>query len=154
MKIPTPGADGDPVPAGTLVFRIGKNTDVSPAGLERCVALPIMFELSSADKTSAGQRLSVWIEALTIADQAWDFMGATPARTVVACLEVDQIHAIAQQPGFAPLRVEWERALMADAQGNVIAITQPGAEGHAGIAGLNQGGGGKADSNKRKALRG
>lgn len=43
-----------------------------------------MFELSTEDKKSTGQRLSVWVEELTIADQAWGIMGAKPAYTLVA----------------------------------------------------------------------
>lgn len=153
MAVPQPGNDGEPVPAGTLVFRIGKHTDLSPAAVERRKALAIMFELSSEDKAAPVPRLSLWVETLTVADQAWDFMGSNPARTVVACLSVDKIHAMPAQPAFATLRVEWERAMVVDASGNMNANTRPGAEGHVGIAGLNQGGPGKADSNKRKALR-
>jgi hypothetical protein len=152
MTAPLPGNDGDPVPAGVKIFRIGKNTDLNPAAIERRQALAIMFELSTADKAAAVPRLSVWVEALTVADQAWDFMGSNPARTVVACLSVDKVSAIHAQPGFAALRVEWEQAMIDDGNGNKTPNIRPGAEGHAGIAGLNQGGG-KADSNKRKALR-
>lgn len=148
-----PGNDGAPVPAGVKIFRIGKNTDLNPAAIERREALAIMFELSTADKAAAVPRLSVWVEALTVADQAWDFMGSNPARTVVACLSVEAVNAIPAQPAFAVLRVEWERAMVDDGNGNMIPNTRPGAEGHVGITGLNQGGGGKADGNKRKALR-
>jgi len=148
-----PGKDGDSVPTGTLVFRIAKNVYLSPHALAQRRALPEMFELSSADKASPGKRLSVWVEELTIADQAWDFMGAKPDSTVVACLEVGQIEAISPQPSFTPLRVEWEQALMDDGSGNKVPNTKPGAEGHAGIAGLKQGGNGKTDTNFRKALR-
>jgi hypothetical protein len=112
-----------------------------------------MFELSSEDKASPGKRLSVWVEELTIADQAWDFMGAKPESTVVACLDVGKIGAIPPEPSFTPLRVEWEQALMDDGSGIKVPNTQPGAEGHAGIAGLKQGGNGKTDTNQRKALR-
>jgi len=154
MTAPLPaGNDGDPVPAGIKIFRIGKNTDLNPAAIERREALPIMFELSTADRAAVVPRLSVWVETLTIADQAWDFMGSNPARTVVACLSVDAVNVIPAQPGFAALRVEWERAMIDEEIGNMTPNTRPGAEGHVGIAGLNQGGGGKADSNKRKALR-
>ena len=103
-----PGKDGDVLPVGTLIFRIGKNSDFSPAALEKRKALPVLFELSSEDKASLGQRASIWVEELTIADQAWDFMGANPARTIVACLNVDDVHAIPAQPGFSRLRCEWE----------------------------------------------
>lgn len=153
MCILSPGNDGDPLPNGTLVFRIGKNADLSPAALEQRKALPAMFELSSEDKASPGKRLSIWVEALTVADQAWDFMGANPERTVVACLSVDNIRAIPLQPGFASLQVEWEQALTDDGSGNQVPNTRPGAAGHAGVAGLNQGGNGRVHRNQRKALR-
>lgn len=153
MPALVPGNDGDLVPAGTLVFRVGRNTDLNPAALERRAALPIMFELSTSDKAAPIPRLSIWVEALTIADQAWDFMGSNPKRTVVACLSVDAIHAIPVPAGFIPLRVEWERAMVDDGNGNPVPNNRPGAEGHVGIAGMNQGGGGNADSHKRKALR-
>lgn len=153
MTAPVPGKDGDLVPSGILVFRIGKNTQLSPAALERRKALEIMFELSSEDKAAPVPRLSVWIESLTIADQGWAFMGSNPARTVVACLSVDAVHAIPAQPSFKPLRVEWEQAMVDDDNGNKTPNTQPGADGHVGIAGLDQGGSGKKDSLKRKALR-
>lgn len=153
MTAPVPGNDGDPVPAGVKIFRIGKNTDLNPAAIERKRALPIMFELSTADKAAPVPRLSVWVEALTVADQAWDFMGSNPSRTVVACLSVDAVNEMPAQPAFETLRVEWERAMVDDGNGNMIPNTRPGAKGHVGIAGMNQGGNGKADSNKRKALR-
>jgi hypothetical protein len=153
MSTTHPGKDGDPLPNGALIFRIGKNTHASPAAIEQRKALPAMFELSSEDKESPGQRLSIWAEELTIADQAWDFMGANPARTIVACLNVDKVRAIQAQPGFVPLQIEWEQALIDDGSGNERPSTRPGAAGHAGIAGLNQGGNGKIHSNQRKALR-
>lgn len=153
MTAPTPGNDGDPVPGGVKIFRIGKKTDPNAVALERRKALEIMFELSSEDKEAEVPRLSVWVESMTVADQAWDFMGSNPARTVVACLTVDAVHAILAQPGFTRLRVEWERAMTVDSNGNKVPNTRPGAEGHVGIAGLNQGGSGKTDSLKRKALR-
>jgi hypothetical protein len=112
-----------------------------------------MFELSSEDKAALGQRLSIWVEELTIADQAWTFMGANPERTVVACLNVAAIHAIPAEPGFNSLRVEWEQALIDGGNGHKVPNTKPGAEGHAGIAGLNQGGNGITHRNQRKSLR-
>jgi hypothetical protein len=153
MSTLCPGIDGTPVPDGVLIFRIGKNAQLSPAGIGRRKASPAMFELSTDDKNSPGKRLSVWLEELTVADQAWAFMGANPERTVVACLNVDSIHAMPVQPGFSSLRVEWEQGLTEDASGNKLPNTLPGGEGHAGIANLHQGADNKTDSKKRKALR-
>jgi hypothetical protein len=98
----SPGNDGDRLPPGTLVFRIGKNAHVSPAGLDYVLgqrkALPEMFQPSGDE-----ERLSVWVEELTIADQAWAIMGCKPANTVVACLTVDNIRAIMPPDHFVPL---------------------------------------------------
>lgn len=107
-----------------------------------------MFILGSSE-----QRLSIWVEELTIADQAWGFMGAKPEHNVVACLSVDAIIAIPPQPGFDPLCVEWEEALTVDGDGNQVRNTRPGAEGHAGITGLNQGGDGKTHKRQRLEMR-
>lgn len=153
MTALVPGNDGDPVPAGLRIFRIGRDTDVSPVVIERKKALEIMFELSEEDKEAEVPRLSVWVEPLTVADQAWDFMGKKPNRTVVACLSVDAVNAIQPEDQFVPLRVEWERAMVDDGSGSKAPNTRPGAEGHAGIVGLNQGSKGKTDKFRRKALR-
>ncbi len=143
-----PGKDGDAVPTGTLMFRIGKRTELSPEAMRQGKASPAMFILGSGE-----QRLSIWVEELTIADQAWDFMGAKPEHKIVACLTVDKILAIPPQPGFDPPRVEWEEALTLDGEGNQVPNTRPGAQGHAGITGLNQGGEGKAHKGQRRAMR-
>jgi len=112
-----------------------------------------MFQMSSDDKESEGKRLSIWVEELTIADQAWEFMGARPECDAVACLCVDRIRLIPSQPGFDPPRVEWEQAFTRDTSGSRIPNNRPGAEGHCGITGLDQGGDGKTHSRQRKAMR-
>jgi hypothetical protein len=147
MKKDAPGDDGAPLPANTWVMRIGKKTHLNHVALERCKALPGMFEFSSADKNSPRKRLSVWAEDLTIADQAWAIMGSKPDKTVVACLSVDAVREIASPEGFAGLDVEWERALNEDGSAN----EHPGAQGHCGICNLDQGK--KADREKRHAIR-
>ena len=153
MTAPVPGNDGEPVPVGSRIFRIGRDIDVSPAAIERKKALEIMFELSEEDKEAELPRLSVWVEPLTVADQAWDFMGKKPNRTLVACLSVGAVNAIEPDAPFVAPRVEWERAMVDNGSGSKTPNARPGAEGHAGIAGLNQGGNGKTDKLRRKALR-
>ena len=148
-----PGKDGEPVPAGTQVFRIGKSIQPSAEAKRTGRVSPEMFELSSDDKNSKGQRLSIWVEELTIADQAWDFMGGKPECDLVACLCVDGIQSIPTQEDFEQPRVEWEMALAIDAEGGVIPNGRPGAQGHCGITGLNQGGNGRVHKNRRKAMR-
>ena len=137
------------MPAGTLVFRVGKRADPSPKALEQKKPPEILFKPSSEDEDSPGKRLSIWVEELTLPDQGWAFMGCDPAKTMVACLAVDAIQAIQAPEPFAPLGAEWEQALLPDGSVNNL----PGAEGHAGIKGLVQGGNGKTDRKRRKALR-
>ena len=145
----SPGNDGDALPDGTLIFRIGKDVHLNSVAMEKRAALPGMFALSSMDKKSDGQRLSVWVEVLTIADQGWAFMGAQPKNTVVACLNVDEIRALSRQEPFDALNVQWEKATTSDGSPNL----EPGANGHCGISGLNQGTDGNTDSKSRKAMR-
>jgi hypothetical protein len=149
MIKPSPGSDGEPLPAGTLVFRIGKGVHLNPEAIEKREALEIFFKPSSDDEKSPGQRLSIWVEELTLPDQGWDFTGRDPAKTVVACLNVDRIRSVVPPEPFDPLRVEWEQALLHDGTPN----TRPGSEGHCGIGGLLQGGGGRKDKDRRKELR-
>lgn len=146
-------SDGELLPKGTLVFRIGKGCVLSPAAIEKGTAVPEMFVLSTKDKESPGKRLSIWVEELTVADQAWGIMGSHPDNNVVACLKVDRLHAIPAPDGFVPLRAEWEQATTDDDNGNSVPNTYPGAEGHAGIANLGQGGEGKDHKRKRHLLR-
>jgi len=94
MTKPRPGSDGDLLPAGTLVFRIGKRADPSPEALKQKKPPEILFKPSSDDEESPGKRLSIWVEELTLPDQGWAFMGCDPAKTMVACLNVDAIRAI------------------------------------------------------------
>ena len=144
-----PGSDGEPLPASTLVFRIGKGVHLNSQALEKREVLEIFFKPSSEDEESPGQRLSIWAEDLTLPDQAWDFTGRNPAKTVVACLNVSDIRSIRPPDEFKPLEVEWEQALLPDGSRNA----KPGAEGHCGISGLLQGGDGKRDKERRKELR-
>ena len=87
--------------------------------------LPGLFELTDEDKNSPGMRLSVWAEELTVADQAWDFMGSKPKNTLVVCLNVDDVRGIAPPEGFFALNVEWEQALRPDGSVN----DRPGPKG-------------------------
>jgi hypothetical protein len=145
-----PGKDGDPLPPGTLVFRVGKNAELNQQAIDQRKASEIFFKPSSADKKSAGKRLSIWVEELTIADQGWAMMGSNPAKTVIACLDVDDIAAVEPPPSFCGLASHWEQALLEDGSVN----THAGAEGHAGIFGLCQGGeNNKTDRDLRKLLR-
>ena len=144
-----PEPEGEPLPAGTLIFRIGKDCHLSKQALRCGDPLPPLFELSTDDRKADPPRLSVWVEAMTIADQAWQYMGGKPLNTVVACISVDEVRAIPIHMPFDAINVEWEQARWPNGDINDDA----GAEGHCGISGLNQGGGGKMDSNRRRELR-
>lgn len=147
MTMPQPGIDGEPLPAATLVFRIAKGVRLNSQALTKGDALEIFFKPSKDDEKSPGRRLSVWVEAMTLPDQAWEFADRDPAYTVALCLGVDDIRAVIPPEPFDPLDVEWEKAKLKDGSDN----TKPGAEGHAGITGLLQGG--KREKDQRKELR-
>ena len=110
---------------------------------------PGLFELSSEDKKSEGKRLSVWAEELTVADQAWDFMGSKPKNTLVACLNTDDVRSIAPSAKMSSLDVQWEKAVLADGSPN----NRRGAEGHCGICNLDQGGDGRQAKTDRRRIR-
>jgi hypothetical protein len=148
MSTLRPGKEGDPLPCGTIVFRISESRNVNFVAMEERRALPGMFELSTPEKKSKHKRLSIWAEELTVADQAWDFMGKNPKHTVAACSDVGRIRAIEPPEGFERLDVVWERAKNRDDTPN----ERPGAEGHAGITNLYQGHE-RRDKEKRSELR-
>ena len=145
-----PSGDGDPLPADTRVFRIGERANLNGEALHLRKASEIFFKPSSADEKSPGQRLSIWVEELTVADQGWSIMGCDPKKTIVACLDADAVSSVEPPEPFHSLSCEWERARLDDGSVN----THPGAEGHAGIAGLCQGSKkGREDKDRRKILR-
>ena len=93
MTILRPGCDGDTLPANTLVFRIGRKPNSTPEALEKKRAMEVMFKPLSLEEQSLGQRLSVWVEELTLPDQAWAFMDATrrrPSSHVSASMPYEQ----------------------------------------------------------------
>lgn len=67
-----PGQKGEPLPAGVIVVRLAKP---SLNAAETHQANPLHFELSSDDKASDLQSLSVWVKALTPPEVARRLMG-------------------------------------------------------------------------------
>jgi hypothetical protein len=131
-----PGQEGERLPDGVIVLRLGKLSKDAQLAPE---ANEMHFTLSSEDKASKLQALTVWAEELTSAQTARDLMGANRAEyRLVLHLNVDDIRAIRYPSDSTEsmLEVVWDPD------------THPGAEGHAGIIGLNRGA--KAT---RKALR-
>jgi len=117
------------VPPNMWVLRVGKDVAVSELASLPCSPAPIrMFVLSTADKTSDRAHLSVFVEELTVADQAWAILGSKPNYTVVACASVVMINSVSvTRPDNAiveQLDVQWEPPSNQ---------TDPGAEGHCGI---------------------
>src|SRR5438105_4899653 len=130
-----PGAEGTPVPSGTTIIRMCRieqtTNQPSPA---------TAFLLSSEDRMQPNPRLSVWITALTNPEQAWLLTGGLRERRAGLLIEVDRIRSLRPIPPEPPhpgLEVEWERALVPDRLGGREPDTRPGAEGHAGIARLD-----------------
>ena len=139
-----PGPDGTPVPAGVRLIRMAnepKLANLNAVAQERVragKALPAFFELSSEDKAQPVPRLSVWVEGLTTAQQAWVLVGAVPTRNWVVLLNADAVRAA--ETGTEPkLDVHWERATMLTPAGERVLEMRPGWDGHAGITNLDCG---------------
>jgi hypothetical protein len=128
-----PGIDGVRLPVGTLVFRIGESAHLSPEAKRQKKAMAIMFRPTTADRESKSKCISVWVEDLTLPDEAWSMMGARPKNTVVACLNSEKIRSVVPPSGLAPMDLQWDRD---ESLGN-----HPGSDGHAGLWGLVQGDG-------------
>ncbi len=73
-----PGAQGEPLPAGAVVVRLA----VLPKDYEATKIInPEVFALSSDDKASSLQALSVWHTELTTIEQARGFMAPSRSST-------------------------------------------------------------------------
>ena len=132
------GAEGESLPDDARVFRLCRRTSDGRIA-------PEAFVLSSEDKRHAIPRLSVWEQSLTTPDQA------DPARRylLVALLTALEVRRIRPDgPASTSLDVQWEQAWTKGSDGKPVESTAPGAAGHCGIAGLNQG-----DKAARKVLR-
>jgi hypothetical protein len=128
-----PGQHGERLPDQVIVLRLAS---LPSDGIPR--ATPEHFNLSSEDKASELQSLTVWAKDLTPAKKAREFMGEKKALyRVILYLNVDHIRAIRvpSAPTEALLDVVWDRD------------GRHGAEGHAGITGL------MCERIHRKALR-
>lgn len=118
-----PGTSGISLPAYETVVRLlqGSLESLATAG---------DFELSSQDKETALQSLSVWAERLTTPQQALEFMGDKKELYSLYCsLLVEDVRStiLETEPPKMPLDVVWD---------NLAGENRSGAEGHAGIVGL------------------
>jgi hypothetical protein len=104
-------------------------------------AHPAAFELSTEEMKDVNPRLSVWAERLTQPRQAWELMDRKPQYRLVYYLAVDGIRSLVPELGIPELPlldVLWHPKLLATASGEMVRDTRPGADGHAGITGLNR----------------
>jgi len=121
------GEDGAPLPDGEWALRLSaRPKDFHENGK----ASPKAFELSNTEKQDKPRKLSVFAESLTTPKQAWIIAGAKKNHELVLRLSVDAIRALrpgADVPNAETLDVVWHHR----------ADPRPGAEGHAGITGLD-----------------
>lgn len=88
---------------------------------------PEAFVLSTNDRQQRPPRLSVFGSSRTTAQQAWEILGRKPKHTIVARIRASRIRSIVPAPNCAPdLDVRWDK----------IESELPGADGHAGVTGL------------------
>lgn len=122
------GEDGEPVPPGETVLRLGiPSMDFA----ERRRASPNWFELSSEDKLQIPPKVSVFCAKLTTPSQAWELQGGREEYTAAAWLNVDQVRSLRPEPDspeVASLDVVWDH----------LDDPRRGAEGHAGVTGLDR----------------
>lgn len=124
-----PGNRGEPLPADEKVLRLlkaSKDSRVTDAA----------FELTTQDKASPLQSLSVWVTQLTNPEQAREFMEENKETYSLYCLlDVNAIRTLRLSPDSSvmPLDVVWDPLTLPDSEER---DPRPGAEGHAGITGL------------------
>lgn len=127
----SPGAEGQPLPQGSEVFRLFRATNDGRFA-------PEAFHLSSEDKAQSIPRLSVWEVSLTKVTEADAITEGK--NTLAGYLLVDEVRKLRPEPdhdGVQSLDVEWEVATE-KVDGREVPSSKPGAAGHAGITRLNQ----------------
>jgi hypothetical protein len=136
-----PGIEHEPVGSGLTVLRFWSVNGLNDEALRLVSegkAQPTMFALSEVERRLTIQSLSVWVEAVTPARQAWRLSGAKLHMRVRLQLDSDAIRMIQISPAQS-LDVVWEQAMIDLPDGIAIPDTRPGAEGHAGIRHLEKG---------------
>lgn len=139
----TSGSNLDPVPDSCCVLRLSRPPkDYLEKGNILAIQMEDEFVLSTDDKNSTPPHLSVWIESLTTAEQAYNFLqerSPNSERKLVLRLQVNEIRKIVvpfarEDRDLTFLDVLWIHLFM----GENIRDLRPGAEGHAGITGLDE----------------
>ena len=100
------------------------------------------FNLSTQDKLSVPPHLSVWVDCLTSARQAYAFLPSDSPRKLVLRLNVEKICTIVGRSSISEsypnlLKVIWVH-IFQDINGNQIRDRRQGAIGHSGITGLDE----------------
>ncbi len=138
-----PGADGESLPDGVWVLRLALTALVSEGAGHAPKVSPVAFALSDMDCESSNPRLSVFAEDLTTPGQAWALLGRDPRYGFAIHLAVDAVRSlrpVPDSPAVPSLDVQWEPLLRTEPDGSALPDDRPGADGHAGIAGLMRGG--------------
>ncbi len=126
MSEPQRGADGEPLPDGEWVRRAFKKKHLTMTGQ----ISELQFKPSSDDEKDPKHRLTVWVERLTADEHIYSLSNNSPADSVIARLDSDDVRELRPDPDTADvpsLEVEWHED------------PRPNAEGHAGIRDLLQG---------------
>jgi hypothetical protein len=125
--IEAPGPDGTPIPVGSQIIRLAA---LQPKDYHETGRIsPLVFKLSSTELSGKPARLSVFVDGLTTPAQAAAILGR-PNYSLVIHFGVDQVRGLRPSPDtpLVPgLDVLWDH----------IDRIYPGAEGHAGIIGLD-----------------
>ncbi|MEG4396915.1 hypothetical protein [Microcoleus sp. BROC3] len=101
------------------------------------------FILSTEDKKSVPPHLSVWVDYLTTPEQAYQFLPTDSPRKLVLYLKVNEIRQIQANSGQCVypnlLNVIWVYIyIYCKVKDKSVKDLRPGAEGHAGITGLEE----------------
>lgn len=140
------GSNLTPVPNTCSVLRLARPPkDFEEKGKILAIQIDVEFELSSKDKESVPPHLSVWVESLTTAKQAYNFLqenAPNSPRKLVLRLEVSEVRNIIGSSGDERthpdlLNVIWVY-LWQNLDEEWVKDCRPGAEGHSGITGLDE----------------
>lgn len=127
------GKQGERLPDGENVLRLVKKTTNDGK------VSPDEFELSTQDKQSPLQSLSVWAGRLTVPEQARAFMGDRQESYSLFCsLAVNAVRALRPEPDAGivrPLDVVWD-PLTPPPEYRENGSLPTGADGHCGLTGL------------------
>lgn len=140
-----PGEENEPIAAGLSVLRFWSVGGLNDEALQLATkgkAQPTMFAFSDVERRLPIQSLSVWVEAVTPAPQAWQLSGSKPLTRILLHLTSDAIRQVLVTPDQG-LDVVWERAVIDQPDGSAIPDTRQGADGHAGVRHLEKGSSGQ-----------